>query len=173
MMNNMTYISKNQNSDRMKISKSIGGDAESIFKSLMESKGCYVRDSSYNDNVHNHIDYYVYYKDKTFTFDVKRKHPDSVWIELSNVNGDKGSLYGLQTHVALYYPSINIIATVKRKDLEQFVIDNVIDEFYIASNGRQVPYHYKYTRDGNKDVLMKTKREYLMLSIPSYKEYNL
>lgn len=157
----------------MKISKSIGGDAESIFKLLMESKGCIVEESSKEENKYHHIDFYVYYQNKTFTFDVKRKHPDSVWIELSNVNGKKGSLYGRQTHIALYYPSINTIATVKRKDLEDFVKENVIDTFYNASNGMDVPYHYKYTRQGNKDVLMKTKREFLMLSVPSYKEYTL
>ena len=159
--------------NRKKYSKEIGDTAESIFKNLMESKGCIVSESLKEQNKFDNIDYFVTIGDKTFSFDVKTKHSESVWMEIKNIAGFKGSIYGKQTHFALYYHNLNILATVKRTDMLQYVKDNVIREIYIAKKGILVPYHYCYRREGRKDLLMKTKREFLQLTVPSYKEYIL
>ena len=170
----MLYIATMKVSEHRKnYSKKIGDTAESIFKSLMESKGCSVSESSKEQNKFDNIDYFVTIDNKTFSFDVKTKHSDSIWMEIKNIAGYEGSLYGKQTHFAFYYHNLNILATVKRTDLIQYVEDNTIKQFYKASKGIQVPYHYCYRRKGRKDVLVKTKRELLQLTVPSYKEYIL
>jgi uncharacterized membrane protein (UPF0182 family) len=159
--------------ERIEYSQRYGNNAESIFRKFIESRGHQVIDTSEYENKIDKKDFYVDISGKLFSFDVKTKHSDSIWLEIKNIHKYPGSLYGKQTHFAYYYHNLNILAIVKRTDMVEYVKENTIKEFYKASKGIHVPYHYLYNRKGRKDILVKTKREFLSLSVPSYREYTL
>ena len=158
---------------RIEYSQRYGKNAESVFKEFMQSKGYQVKDTSEHENKIEKKDFYVDIDGKMFSFDVKTKHSASIWLEIKNIHKFPGSLYGKQTHFAYYSHNLNILDIVKRTDMVEYVKENTIKEFYKASKGIHVPYHYLYNRKGRKDILVKTKREFLSLSVPSYREYTL
>ena len=159
--------------ERVEYSQRYGNNAETVFRNFVKSKGYRVVSTSEKENKIEKKDYYVDVDGKMFSFDVKTKHSDSIWLEIKNIHKFPGSLYGKQTHFAYYYHNLNILAIVKRTDMVEYVKENTIKQFYQASKGIDVPYHYLYTRKGRKDVLVKTKRDFLKLSVPSYREYIL
>ena len=87
---------------KFKSSAEEGSHGERRFKNIIESFGLLLREASFKENVHDHIDFFVKGKTETlvgfkFSVDVKarkRKSRDSdeyddeyTWIEFKNVQG--------------------------------------------------------------------------------------
>ena len=93
-------ISKN----RYNYSISVGNKAESKFKDLMISRGNTCIESSKEQNMYNHIDFFV----NDIPVDVKgARHLETIWLEKKNVNGDKGWLEGDSEYIVFDIEELN------------------------------------------------------------------
>ena len=81
-----------------------GHAAEKTFCEIAESKGFITKEATKKENMLDHIDFFLEGKDKTVTVDVKARkrtsrkdkkfNDDWIWIEIKNVQGKNGWLYG-------------------------------------------------------------------------------
>ena len=149
------------------------GDAgESAFVRFLQSKGMIVKASTKDQNKIDKIDYFGYYHGNVYSFDVKVKDQDHVWLEIKGNYGFLGSVYGKSSHFAIIYRDIDMVAVMKTADLRDFIKKNVVKQF-TDKKGLEVPYHMLYQRKGRKDITTKTSRKHLSEQIPSYQEFNL
>jgi len=170
------YIYGMNNSDKfyetLKRDKKEGDAGESAFVRFLQSKGMVVKASSVHENKIDKIDYFAYYRGKTFSFDVKVKDQSHVWLEIKGNYNFPGSIYGKSTHFAIIYRNIGVIAVMETSDLREFVKKNV-KKVFTDKTGLDVPYHVLYRRRGRKDITTKTSRKHLSEQIPSYREINV
>ena len=143
---------------RWKKSYKEGKETEVLFRKLAEVRGYEVFPSPPHININNHIDYYLYKNGKTISVDIKSgkkinrsnlyAQEEWVWIELKNVKGQRGWLYGDAIYIAFEIEEGFFI--VKRKQLENLV-ENLIENTYV-SKAEDAKYK-KYTRVGREDIL--------------------
>lgn len=123
-----------------------GEAAELRFKTLMESRGNLVRESTREEDIYQHIDFWV----NDVSFDVKgMKNKSSIWLELRNVQGKAGWLKAEVNYVAFDLEDVQSFAIFKTRDLLEFVQDNVTESARFKSD-----YLRYYTREGKKDVIV-------------------
>lgn len=123
-----------------------GKKAEDKFKELMLSRGNTCVDSTRNENIHKHIDFYV----NNIPVDVKgNRHIETIWLEIKNVKGNKGWLQGDAEYIVFDIVELKAFCFYKTKDLLKFV--SGITE--IAESKKD--YLKLYTRENRKDVLVK------------------
>ena len=110
------------------------------------------------EDIHEHWDFCVKYDVKM----IKRKKRDQDydenihWVELKNVNGDKGWLYGEADYFS--FEIIDYWIVVKREDLAEFIAEKCAQKQWSNS-----PSLYKlYQRNGRKDVITMVKTIDLM-----------
>lgn len=135
---------------------------ENEFGDLLIEKngGSYVHASS-RDDMWNHIDLFYTKDDKTYSFDVKsmkksnRKDatPDDQihWVELQNVRGNPGWIYGKADFIA--FELINSWLIVNRKIIIEWIDKKVIDKTISKSKD----FYTWYQRWGRNDILVKVK----------------
>ena len=71
--------------------KKDGDYFERLFKTRVQSLGLTFKESSQQDDWYRHIDCYV----DGYGVDVKgNRHLETIWLEITNVNGNKGWLRG-------------------------------------------------------------------------------
>lgn len=137
-----------------------GQSCEDEFKNLVELHGATVDKSSFKDNTRRHIDFYVSdFYGSNFSVDVKAQKRASrsdsnfdskyTWIELKNVRGDKGWLYGDADKIAFQMSDCFVL--VDRLDLVKFCEDN-IDTSCVVDSAKSAIYKI-YTRKGRKDCI--------------------
>jgi len=129
--------------------KKDGDYYENLFKKKVLSIGLNYKKGSNNDDWYRHIDCYV----NGFGVDVKgNRHLETIWLELKNVNGNKGWLQGDAFYVAMYIVELKIFSIYKRLDLLNYIKANA--KYYTESKKE---YNKFYTRKkwGKKDVLLK------------------
>lgn len=129
--------------------KKDGDYYENLFKKKVLSIGLNYKKGSNNDDWYRHIDCYV----NGFGVDVKgNRHLETIWLEVKNVNGNKGWLQGDAFYVAMYIVELKIFSIYKRLDLLNYIKANAKD--YTESKKE---YNKFYTRKkwGKKDVLLK------------------
>lgn len=135
-----------------------GGQAELLFRIVMEKHHKEVVRSSIDVDMIEHIDFIV----DGLSYDVKaeklfrRGDPDSgkvIWIEHTNVNGQKGWLRGEADYISFLVNKEFWI--VNRKKLIIFVKENITDN--IVYNTKK--YKKWYTRPNRKDILAFFKTE--------------
>jgi len=125
-----------------------GRDAENRFKNLMESRGHVCVESSRSENIHKHIDFFV----DGISVDVKgNRHLETIWLEMTNVKGNKGWLQGEAKYIAFDIKELESFCLFKTKDLFEFV-EGITE---IAKDKRD--YLKLYTRENRKDVIVKVK----------------
>lgn len=151
------------------MNKSFGRGRRSEYRFLEAIKaiGLQCRKSSRKDDMYRHIDFYILDDDSEIiaTVDVKGENQlNEIWVELKNVRGDKGWLYGDASVIAFEMPEIGGFACVFTKHLIDYVESNVVDE----SVPKAEAYKKKYSRDGRADVITLLCLEDLK-SISSYK----
>jgi hypothetical protein len=73
-----------------------------------------------------------------------------IWVEFTNVIGNKGWIYGDAKIIAIDIPELCGFAIVDRLDLLEYSLNNVQDVFV---QKRDDAYKKKYTRSGRKDVI--------------------
>lgn len=134
-----------------------GARAEKSFKQSIETFfGALVTDASL-DEQYSHIDFTC---DVRFKVDVKSmKDPNTIWIELKNVKGDDGWLYGKATHFA--FERANCFVVVNQANLISLV-DAKVDMKTIVDKADDCLYKL-YTRLNRKDLLTKLRPSDLTL----------
>jgi len=106
--------------------------------------------SSREDDMHKHIDYYIDMGTHEYSVDVKGNNaPYEIWLEIKNVIGKNGWLYGDATHIAFDMPEMNGFVLVETKLLREYVSKNVKKEFVNKGNA----YKKLYNRRERKDVI--------------------
>ena len=109
---------------RYKYSHELGKSCEDKFKDLMTSRGHEIYKSSKYDDIYRHIDFYI----AGYSFDVKgHRHLDCIWLELTNVNGNKGWLKGEATYIVFDIVELKSFCFFKRKDLLNYVQENITE----------------------------------------------
>lgn len=137
---------------RYKYSRTTGRVAEVRFLRAARKKGLVVQKSSKEEDIHQHIDYWVALKSgKKWGIDVKGNNlPDQIWCEFVNVNGDKGWMYGGASYIAFDMPEEGGFSIVSREELAFFCEQHVKNEMVTQTNEA---YLKKYTRKDRKDVI--------------------
>lgn len=152
-----------------------GQSAEELFLSMAQSRNYIVKKATRNQNIYDHIDFYLTgrnketKKDHTITVDIKArkktsrkdsKYNDSwVWVEIKNVQGRDGWLYGKCDFIAFEQP--NYFLLVPRKTLIEVVLSNVRFDLDYVQRASQAKYRI-YQRAGRRDQITQIKVEDLL-----------
>ena len=138
----------------------VGAEKEQEFADLLVLKhGGVVTHSDRNTDIKDHIDLFWEIDGKKFSFDVKglkkNSRSDKVtdnnihWIEIANVRGNAGWLYGKADYIVFETDTEWLL--VKRRRLIEMINSKVIDTK--ISNTKEL-YTY-YRRAGRKDIIVK------------------
>jgi hypothetical protein len=138
----------------------IGKEKEIEFSELLLSEyGGEVLKSSKEDDMYNHIDIIWTYKNNSYSFDIKgakkASRSDYVpdynihWIELQNVRGNLGWLYGKADYIA--FETLDDWLVVKRTDIINLIDKKVIDKLISKSKN----FYTYYQRDNRQDIVVK------------------
>lgn len=124
---------------------------ENLFEQKVNDLGLDFKKSSRKDNIYRHIDCYV----DGYGVDVKgNRHLNTIWLEIINVRGNKGWLDGDAMYIAMHIEELDCFCLFYRKDLLQFVTNNVSEK-----TTKSKDYMKFYTREkwGKQDVIVKVK----------------
>jgi hypothetical protein len=124
---------------------------ENLFKEKSLSIGLKYKDASKEDDWYKHIDCYV----NGYGVDVKgNRHLETIWLEVTNVNGNKGWLRGSAYYIAMFIMELNCFSIYKRTDLLDHIKLNTKEY-----TEKKTDYNKFYTRKkwGKKDILVKYK----------------
>jgi len=138
---------------RRRYSNSTGRMAEVRFQRSARAKGLFVTKSSRNEDMHQHIDYWLAMSESgsKWGVDVKGNNlPDEIWCEFKNVAGNPGWMYGGATIIAFDMPEEGGFSIVDREELALFCEKNVKDE---AVTDKKNAYLKRYTRKDRQDVI--------------------
>jgi hypothetical protein len=135
-----------------------GSNAEKSFKDILISEGMSVRDASIQEQI-SHVDFIVTFNNQITRYEVKsrkkinRNDNDSqdelVWIEIQNVRGDLGWLYGASDYIVFEREKDFIV--VDREKLADFITLKC-NLRKIARRASEALY-IKYQRWGRNDCL--------------------
>lgn len=132
-------------------------------ETLCNTLGGHAEPSDTNTDINDHIDIIWYYQEgkKPVTIDVKsmkkdkrsdsKPNPDIQWIELKNVNGKGGWLYGKADYIA--FEGENDWLMIQRKTLAKVIEDAIVDK--TITHDRSESWYRYYQRKGRKDILTK------------------
>lgn len=139
---------------RRRYSNSTGRVAEVRFVRAARHLGLTVKKSSREEDIHEHIDYWLAFNDKgKWGVDVKGNNlPDEIWVELKNVRGNPGWLHGGAKIIAFDMPEEGGFSVVDRLELREWVDQNV--ELEVVQN-KEHAYRKLYTRKDRQDVITK------------------
>ena len=142
-----------------KDSLEIGEHAEGVFILLAVKQGWKISASSNDENIEDHWDYLIEKDDVRFKVEVKsakrinrtdnESQSDYTWVELRNVRGKIGWLFGKADLIAFEKESSFIF--VKRLDLLA-VVNKKVNLVAKVNNTKDALYKI-YTRAGRKDKL--------------------
>jgi hypothetical protein len=127
--------------------------AEVRFQRSARAKGLFVTKSSRNEDMHQHIDYWLAMSESgsKWGVDVKGNNlPDEIWCEFKNVAGNPGWMYGGATIIAFDMPEEGGFSIVDREELALFCEKHVKDE---AVTNKKDAYLKRYTRKDRQDVI--------------------
>lgn len=130
-----------------------GAKAEHVFKVIVdEFFDSDIEATSFSDQL-KHIDFHC---DLPITVDVKSiKDPETIWIELKNVQGKDGWLLGEATHIAFERPKAFVLV---RRDHLLGLVNKLVDADTIVSKASDCLYKlYSRTKWGRKDLLTKIR----------------
>jgi len=146
-------------------SAELGITGEAVFKKMAEARGMIVTPATKNENMFNHIDYFL---DKPgseqISVDVKgikksnrdgKSLIDEMWIEFYNVRGDKGWIHGKANLIAQQVND-NIFYIFDREDLLKQVNKLVKWNLPMVKSPRQALYRL-YQRWQRQDVITLVK----------------
>lgn len=135
--------------ERRNYSNKAGRDAELKFKFLVEKRGNVVIESSEEENIYKHIDFWVNNK----SVDVKgSRHLNCIWLEIKNVHGNKGWLESEVDYIAFDVEELESFCVFNRSDLLMFIQDNVRE-----TAKDKTEFMKYYTRLNRRDVLVKVR----------------
>ena len=141
----------NVTSERYRVCSSDGNRFEELFKNKVLEKKLNYRKSDKKDDWYKHIDCFV----NGYGVDVKgNRHLNTIWLEYTNVNGNKGWLRGKAKYIAMHIFELDCFSIYLRKDLLEYVNENVFETTESKND-----YLMFYTRKkwGKKDMVVKVK----------------
>jgi hypothetical protein len=143
-----------------------GDNSEQRFKRIMESYGKTVKESTEEQNMFDHIDFFIHDNGIVYSVDVKgpkgknRQDPNKAakpanvswnFVEFKNIKGNPGSLYGKADFIAFEVTEGFVIAN--RKSLINYC-DTVVDKNTFVDRAEYAKYKmYSRTKWGNKDEI--------------------
>lgn len=152
-----------------------GEGAEELFSQLSTKRNYKVRKADRKQNIYDHIDFYLTgvnkesNKDQTITVDVKAQKKTSrkdssfndswVWVEIKNVQGRDGWLYGKANFIA--FEQKDYFLLVPRKTLIEVVLSNVRFDLDYVQRASQAKYRI-YQRPGRRDQITQIKVQDLL-----------
>lgn len=133
---------------------------ENEFADLLVAKeGGITKHASKKDDIYGHVDIIWTINDHDYLFDVKSLKKanrsdctpdDSIhWIELQNVNGNIGWLYGKAHYIA--FETLSDWLIVKRADIINMLKNKIVDNAISKSKN----FYTFYQRDGRQDIVVK------------------
>jgi hypothetical protein len=124
---------------------------EELFRQKVINKGFAFRKSTTKEDWYKHIDCYV----DGYGVDVKgNRHLETIWLEHTNVNGNKGWLKGDAKYIAFHIAELNCFSIFNRVDLLYFIEANVR---YKTTNKNEYFKFYTRERWGKKDLVVKVR----------------
>lgn len=129
--------------------KKDGDYYESLFKDKVISLGLRYNKATQKEDWYNHIDCYV----NDFGVDVKgNRHLETIWLEVKNVNGNKGWLQGKAFYIAMFIKELNAFSIYKRLDLLNHIKNNTKE---YTEYKKEYNKFYSRKKWGKKDILVK------------------
>jgi hypothetical protein len=157
----MNYVNK---FDTNKACAIQGDKAENSFKNLLISEGLQVRDADTVEQ-RNHVDLIANENNQNVRYEIKSRkkisrsdddYQDSlVWIEIQNVRGDLGWLFGASDYIV--FERNKDFVVVDREKLADFVT-RTCNLRKVARNAGEALYA-RYQRFGRKDCLTLIRNE--------------
>lgn len=140
---------------RRAYSGSTGRVAEVRFVRAAEELGLDVKKSSHTEDIHEHVDYWLAHNNMgRWGVDVKGNNlPDEIWVELKNVQGNAGWLYGGAKIIAFDMPEEGGFSIVDRAELMHYTEDELKDAVMVAN--KRDAYKQKYRRKDRQDLITK------------------
>lgn len=149
-------------------SREVGQQGEDRFVLACEALGYRCRKSSRQEDIELHIDYWITRPQGETSVDVKgQKQNEEVWVELKNVRGNAGWLYGHAGYIAFELASLGGFAVVSRSQLAE-LIEMTLEEVFVP---KEQAYLKCYQRDGRLDVITRIELSDLEL-LPTFKIIN-
>tara|TARA_R100001244_G_C5088470_1_gene115782 strand:+ start:41 stop:505 length:465 start_codon:yes stop_codon:yes gene_type:complete len=135
---------------------SVDGDKfENLFMEKVIKSGLRFTEATKQDDWYRHIDCYV----NGFGVDVKgNRHLETIWLEYSNVNGNKGWLRGEAKYIAMHIHELDCFSIYNRVDLLNFVQVNVKEK---TINKKDYLKFYTREKWGKKDLITKVKYSHI------------
>jgi hypothetical protein len=135
---------------RHKESNEAGLKSEERFAQVCKFLGYQCIPSNPEDNMKNHIDFIVNRNGEYIGVDVKGLNTaDCIWVELKNVKGQPGWLYGGADYIAFDMIDMKGFAIVSRADLKEQVSRVTKCEFVPKHEAR----HKLYSRENRYDII--------------------
>ena len=127
---------------------------ENVFK-------CQTEKSSKYEDVQLHVDFWCIKNDKKYGVDVKglrknrrddKEYDDTInWIELLNVQGNPGWVYGEASYIA--FLTKDSVIYVPRKKLANFIQEKIQNKQIVYNNPNE--FYQPYQRKGRLDMIVK------------------
>ena len=142
-----------------KDSLELGEHAENLFILLAVKLGWKISASTQQENIHDHWDYLIEKDDKQYKVEVKSKkrinrtdaseQDNFIWVELQNVRGETGWLFGKADLIA--FEQEKTFLFVKKPDLLK-TVNKKVDLVAKVKSPKDAVYKI-YKREGRKDKL--------------------
>jgi len=128
-----------------------GNESEKRFAKIMSERGNEVVKATANQDMKLHIDFFI----NGEGVDVKgNKRSDYLWLELQNVFGGKGWLYGSAKWIVYDVSDLKEFHIYKRTDLLDFVVKNVTET---TDSNRDFMKFYKRDKTGGDDKIVRCR----------------
>ena len=137
--------------ERLELCKTDGDYFERLFEQKIRLKGLRYQKASEEDDWYRHIDCYV----NGYGVDIKgHRRLNTIWLEHTNVNGNKGWLRGDALYIAMLIKELNAFSIYYREELLKFVEQNTKGE---TTNKEEYFKYYTRKRWGKKDMIVKVR----------------
>ncbi len=142
-----------------KDSLELGNKAEDVFMQMAKAHGWKISASTKEQNIDEHWDFLIEQDDRAYKVEVKSEkriqrddknaQAEFIWVELRNVRGEVGWLFGAADLIA--FEKGNAFVFIQRLDLLN-VVNQKVDLVAKVKSAKEALYKI-YTRDGRKDKL--------------------
>jgi hypothetical protein len=143
-------------------SAKLGSDAEIAFEKFMSGRGWKLTHANRKQDMFEHWDYLIEKEGHSLKVEVKSAKKfgrgdaevqyEEIWVELQNVRGNLGWLFGKADYVAFQLE--DKFALIQRSKLEEVTLDKLIDKQ--VTSAAAALYH-KYTRRGRNDLVTRIR----------------
>ena len=154
--------------ERRQYSNQVGDITAQRFVEACEAIGYSCEKSDRNTDIYDHIDYFVTRLQGTTSVDVKGgNHPNTIWVEFKNVNGDAGWMYGKAEYIAFDMPEVGGFVMVRTNELRN-LCEKIVEPVF---GTKQEATRKWYQREGRKDIISRLELKDLQ-QLVSFKVLN-